>query len=217
MEAFAGRGCASWEGYPRGSVMVSAASSPPAAHTAPAISTAVLNPAAIPECRGRCGVHRGRGERRIGDREPEREDDDPWQHMQHVAGSVGSRREQGQAAAGHDRADAHLQPGPDPAAGRRRCRKECLPPVESMVAVTMMKPVLDHYLALVACLSRQNTRSPVRRMLARRRRPAAVAWGGCGRGLGSPGLARHSPMTPGSSLTLRRRLPPGGTGHRGQG
>jgi hypothetical protein len=47
--------------------------------------------------------------------------------------------------------------------------------VESVLAVTMMKPVLDHYLALVACLSRQNTRSPVRRMLARRRMPAGAA------------------------------------------
>jgi hypothetical protein len=44
-----------------------------------------------------------------------------------------------------------------------------------MVAVTMMKPVLDYYLALVVCLSRQNTRNPVRRMLARRRMLAAIA------------------------------------------
>jgi hypothetical protein len=33
----------------------------------------------------------------------------------------------------------------------------CLPLVEPIVAVTMMKPVLDSYLGLVACLSRQNT------------------------------------------------------------
>jgi hypothetical protein len=46
---------------------------------------------------------------------------------------------------------------------------------EPMVAVTMMKPVLDYYLALVVCLSRQNTRNPVRRMLARRRMLAAIA------------------------------------------
>jgi Ferritin-like len=54
-------------------------------------------------------------------------------------------------------------------------RLPCLPPVEPIVAVMMMKPVLDHYLALVACLSRQNARSPVRRMLARRRMLGAVA------------------------------------------
>ena len=63
--------------------------------------------------RGR-GAHRGRGERRIGDREAEREDDDGRQDMHHIAGAAGGRREQDEAGAGHDRAEAHLQPGPDP-------------------------------------------------------------------------------------------------------
>ena len=84
-------------------------------------------------------------------------------------------------------------------------------------SATMMKPVLGHYLALVACRSRQNTRSPVRRMPARRRMPVAAARGACGRGLGSPGPARRSPMASGLSLTLRRRWPQGGTNHGGQG
>jgi len=46
---------------------------------------------------------------------------------------------------------------------------------------------------------------------------AAGAWGACGRGLGSPGLAWLSPTTSGSSLRLRRRLPAGGTINRGRG